>query len=133
MNKYRFSITLSVMLAFCLLIFSANASAVDFSPATQQIDSMPAYATAIDTGVAVAASGHQCSGCHAVKVTYNDKFTNTPLIYSASGGDPAFALASPTSKADMMKLTDVGTAIGGGNSNVAAFNEVSLVLKRISI
>lgn len=73
-------IVLSMICISVMLLFSANASAVEFSPGFATPDGA-GYTATIDTGVAVAASEHQCNGCHAVKVTQSFKMQSI-------GGDP---------------------------------------------
>ena len=88
---------LSMICFSVMLCFSGMVSAVDFSPGSSTVGLVPTYSTVIDTGAVVATSEHQCSGCHVNKY-------NSDLTFSASpGGDPAFALVSPTSKADMFR------------------------------
>jgi hypothetical protein len=108
MNK--FFLSLLVMAALCLPF---TVSAVEFSP-----------------GYTVAASGHQCDGCHTAENT-----GTLPTSSVTTGGKTGVALVSPTSKAEYSRVV----AMAGGSPNGDGKNicmacsvplEVSLVSER---
>ena len=78
MNK-PFKSFFSLICVVSMLFFTATASAVDFSPgATSQVDYTLMTIAIVDTGVAVAASGHQCGSCHAGTPTSKTDLIPTP-------------------------------------------------------